>query len=341
MIAELLNRPARLSAPLSRTIDLDGDYVRSMRSRGTWACFDDVQPVGLDPLRFELTTEPAQTRDGQIIPDSHAVIRTDTGAPLGTVGNRFENIQPGSELCPLVEALAQETGGKIAKVSVLDGGKDVLARVILPGEIAEPDGRSINLYSINLQASNVGKGALRIAGSVFRPWCRNQYHAFATGKADRGNQVACVSIRHTESGGSRVRQIRGIIDALRPSFERFQSDFSRLMARPVSFSERQTFYAHVLPVPTIAPGTAGEELRKLMDKRAKVVKTHREFENIVAQYETETAWGALNGVTRWAQHHSKVRGERADSEARAYANLAGGPAYELSVAAQDVALNMF
>lgn len=345
-LANLLDRPASLighePVNLRPQLQTDSDYVRGIRERGRLTCFADVQPVSTDPLRFELGLDDVtMAGSGREVEGYRAVYRTDTGVGLGVVGNRYEVIQP-SETADFVDELARQTGGKVAKVSVLGGGRDIGARVMLPNEIPEPDGRTINICALSVQSSNDGTSTWSVSAFVYRPWCRNAYHALATRDTGRGrdlpHQVARMAIRHTKAGAERVKLAHQVIDRLRPSFDRFASDFARLMARSVDDELRGRFLDSVLPLPERG-NESGAELDKLLKRERRVKEQRREVLRITRDMEDPSIlWGLLQGATRWAQHDRTVKGASTNPDARAYSNLPGGSAYEFSVNAQAAAL---
>lgn len=345
-LANLLDRPASLighePVNLRPQLQTDSDYVRGIRERGRLTCFADVQPVSTDPLRFELGLDDVtMAGSGREVEGYRAVYRTDTGVGLGVVGNRYEVIQP-SETADFVDELARQTGGKVAKVSVLGGGRDIGARIMLPKEIAEPDGQKLNICALSVQSSNDGTSTWSVSAFVYRPWCRNAYHALATRDTGRGrdlpHQVARMAIRHTKAGAERVKLAHQVIDRLRPSFDRFASDFARLMARKIDDTDRSRFFDAVLPLPERG-NESGAELDKLLKRERRVKEQRREVLRIARDMEDPSIlWGLLQGATRWAQHDRTVKNERTNSDARAYANLPGGSAYEFSVNAQAAAL---
>lgn len=345
-LATLLDRPASLigsePANLARTLQINSDYVRGIRERGKLTCFADVNPVSTDPLRFELGLDDVQLAgSGRKLEGHRGVYRTDTGVGLGVVGDRYALIQP-SETADFVDELARQTGGKVAKVSVLGDGKDIGARIMLPREIPEPDGRTINICALSVQSSNDGTSTWSVSAFVYRPWCRNAYHALATMDTGRGRHLAAnvarVAIRHTRAGAERVKLAHRVIDSLRPSFDRFSSDFARLLAKSIGDDERRAFFDAVLPLPERG-NESGSELEKILKREKRVKEQRREVLRITRDMEDPSVlWGLLQGATRWAQHDRTVKNERTNSDARAYSNLPGGSAYEFSVNAQAAAL---
>lgn len=345
-LSTLLDRPASLigtePANLRPQLRTDSDYVRGIRERGRLTCFADVVPVSTDPLRFSVGLDNVcLAGSGREVEGYRAVYRTDTGVGLGVVGDRYVPIQP-SETADFVDELARQTGGKVAKVSVLGGGRDIGARIMLPKEIAEPDGRSLNICALSVQSSNDGTSTWSVSAFVYRPHCRNAYHALAAADTGRGrhlaHNVARVAIRHTRAGAERVKLAHQVIDSLRPSFDRFSDDFARLMAKSVDDELRGRFLDAVLPLPDRG-NESGAELDKLLKRERRVKEQRREVLRITRDMEDPSIlWGLLQGATRWAQHDRTVKGASTNPDARAYSNLPGGSAYEFSVSAQAAAL---
>ncbi len=365
MLSELLNRPigstttptAAAADPLpeNRMLGLHSPYVESMRASGKIVGFDQVVHQSSDPFRFGLrldriqtNPDPASGQSPQTIDGRRSVVRTDTGYPLGVVSDGYGIVQP-SVTADTIDAICEATGGKLARTRVLGNGATLSARIILPGETAENTKRpTINLRAVDFLTSNDGTGAYQFSASVFRLSCRNAYHAFVNASSGRGRdlpgnahrRLARVSIKHTRSAPTRAA-IAEVLQQLEPAYTQFETDFARLMARPTTSAERYEYYGRIIVKPIVTTDHTGDELKRLLKQAEKARAAHDAMEDNVRSYETETAWGALNAATRWAQHNRGVRGESENPENRIYANLPGGSGFDLSVEAQTAALELW
>ena len=226
----------------------------------------------------------------QVWPDQHVLFRSDTKAPLGLVSDSFQIVQPGQVL-EFFRDLVEAAGFKLITAGTLKGGRKFWAQADI-GAQAAIVGKDVVKQRI-LLATAVDGSMNTIAKNVSeRVVCANTL-AIAMGEA--GAPMVRVSHR-SKFNEAAVKQQLGVAV---PSFLQFVAQAREMAKAPMLVPEQ--FLNTLL----------GEEEVKVEDKSAG-------WNKILALFNGEgrganlpgvkgTAWGMLNAVTEYVDHHVRAR----------------------------------
>lgn len=227
--------------------------------------------------------------------DNKVLFRSDTLAPLSVVSKRYQIVQP-REVLAFYRDLVAVGGFELETAGVLKGGRKfwALART---GQ------------ALRLQGNDEVKGYLLLATSCDGTLATTAQFTSVRVVCNNTLQVAvahpggAVKVPHsTQFDPAVVKQSLGIgISA----WDRFSADIHRLAARPVNASEAHRFLIDVLgdadlPLAQQPNPRALQTVLQLFDGKG------RGSELASAQ---GTAWGLLNGVTEFVDHHRKARNQ--------------------------------
>lgn len=179
------------------------------------------------------------------------VVRSDTGAVLGGVSDRFELISH-EEMGRILEALA-EVGGTSLKFETggsCKGGAQVWAVLYLdePYSVAGDDSQTFPFLSI-LNAHD-GSGACKVVRNQVRVVCWNTYQAASMEGNASGLQYV---FRHTSGAKAKVEDMIGdaqrALDGLRTEAEAWQVLGTELAGLPVDEVKLNHFLSEFIPAP--------------------------------------------------------------------------------------------
>ena len=251
-----------------------------------------AQRVGIDytvelrPLFLEGSEKPL---------DGHrATVRTDTGAPLGVVGDRYRPIQNRDALGTLdpltVDGMAKWIGGGTFKGGAMAYGQVTLGNAgeVVPGDVLKG----------MLVVSNGHDGGrnMRVTATTVRVVCQNTL-ALAEAKGTR-----LFLARHTVAAAGKLDDIKRAVAALRADYESELEKLRFLAAKTMSDADAKRFLASMIP----APKPEDQKTRRAQDNWE---RQQRDIWDFVSRGQGTdipgvrgTAWGLLNGVTEYVDH---------------------------------------
>lgn len=246
---------------------------------------------------FTVEKQPVYLPNGRVIPKQWANVRTDTGAALGIVGDRYQVIQNRSGL-DLFDVAAAKGAIEYGRAGTFKGGAITWLQARLPGAISiGARGDEVAKYLL-LANSHDGSGALRILLTPIRVVCRNTL-AMAL-RADVG-----MSIRHTSSAEEKVALAIAAIQGADAAYLAFAEQARSLYSRQLTHSQVRGYVEAVFP--HVGEGKPSARLEATRRKVIDLVDDGQGHYAIAG-----TAWAAYNAVAEYTDHHRATRGDESN-----------------------------
>lgn len=231
--------------------------------------------------------------------------RSDTGAPLSVVSERYETHQPG-EIADFFDTVCRQHGLSMETMGMLAGGAKFWALAKINGDLTIAG----DTHKAYLMLSTSCDGSLATSGQfqAVRTVCENTLNA-----ALRNPEGKPVKVRHNTSfNPEKMIQALGFVD-WDETLTTFQTTMESLAETPVDLVKAEDFFGDLL-----RPRT---ELQKEADRQAKAngekVRAIKGLDQLMTSYTSApgaapgTAYGLVQGVTHYLDH---VRGK--DNESR-------------------------
>jgi phage/plasmid-like protein (TIGR03299 family) len=247
--------------------------------------------------RIRYATETLNPNDPvsklQTIDDKLVLFRSDTLAPLGVVSDSYKVVQPAAVL-EFFREWADKGGVTIESAGVLFGGKRYFATAKLAEGVSVDGGRDRIVPYALLSTSADGSLATECRWTTVRTVCNNTLSIALKGKS--AFKVSHRSVFNPEDA-------RDAVEAANEEFSAFMT-----MARDLAKFKLDAEMAEHMTV-------------KLLTKSSEAVaRESAAFERIMglfngggkgSNFETahNTAWGWLNAVTEYADHHVRARSD--------------------------------
>ena len=229
-------------------------------------------------------------------PEQKVLYRSDTRAPLAVVSKRFQVVQPG-EILEFYRDLTQYSGFELETAGVLKGGKKFWA-MARTGQSTSLKGRDkVDGYLLLATACD-GTLATTAQFTSVRVVCNN------TLQIALGDNRGAVKVPHrSEFNADAVKQQLGITVA---PWARFVTRMKDLVACPVDPDSVEGLLRRVL----VYPGQAGKA--PVVNEQA--VRSVRALydgggRGVLLASSRGTAWGLLNSVTEYVDHHRRARSD--------------------------------
>ncbi|HEY2411580.1 MAG TPA: DUF932 domain-containing protein [Pirellulaceae bacterium] len=258
---------------------------------------DSIRIAGLD---WQVETRPLHLASGKEVEGHNAVVRTDSEAVLGVVGDRYRPLQNRDQFNwfqPFLESreCAFETCG------ALKGGQLVwvLAKVNRP-DADIGGGDTVRKYLL-LTSSHDGSAATSVGFCPIRVVCWNTLSAGLSSTASK-----LLKVKHTASQGDALAAVRDTVNLVDETFEATATQYRKLMACNLSPADMRRYVKLVLDLPEDEKSLSGRARNTLAD----VVNLCR----YGVGNDGRTAWSAYNGVTHYVTHQY---GRNPDSRLRA------------------------
>ena len=284
-----------------------------MSNEPAWHALGQVVPEGLRTGTEVLsaagllwTTEQAQSSfvgpDGiaRLIPDSFVNYRSDTFAPLGTVGKIYHPFHNHVAYSILDELLGY---GMIAKsAGSFRGGRKVFVSAEIPSDLVIKGANGVEdivKQFITLVNTHDGNGSLVVARSPWFPRCQNTAN-LAIREAD-----VTYKIRHTKGGINKIEEARKVFGFSQVYFEEFVKEETALANADFTSND----------LDDLINGVWADEIKKAEDDnsaRGKTIQAQRR-DNIHGVWAMElerlggTAFAAENAITGYLDHGLSLR----------------------------------
>lgn len=230
----------------------------------------------------------------------HVLHRSDTGAALAVVSERYKIVQPG-EVLDFFRDLTASAGFAIETAGALAGGRKVwaLARV---GEGANVIGQD-TVRPYLLLATSFGDGMATTAKfTTVRVVCNNTLSMSINNEGDttQGAVVNAVKIMHSQRyDPMAIKQRLGIITN---AWDKFLVESRQLAHKELSSTAVDHLtYELLAPTVTVKPGQPVPDVRETRNYK-RVMELFSGDATGAALTEGPTAWAWLNSVTEWVDH---------------------------------------
>jgi len=233
----------------------------------------------------------ASVNELRTVDDKVVLFRSDTGAPLGVVSDSYKVVQP-MEVLEFFRDWAAQGGLTIESAGVLFGGRRYFATAKLSDAVSIDGGRDTVVPYALLSTSADGSLATECRWTTVRTVCNNTLTMARKG-------AAAFKVSH--------RSVF-VADDARAAVESAHEEFGAFMtaARYLSTVGMKVDEAEDMTV------------RLLMKTNEEVTRASAGFNRIMglfngqglgSNFETahDTAWGWLNAVTEYVDHHSRTR----------------------------------
>jgi phage/plasmid-like protein (TIGR03299 family) len=229
--------------------------------------------------------------DLHAVDDKVVLFRNDTGAPLGVVSDSYKVVQP-AEVLEFFREWADKGGVTIESAGVLFGGRRYFATAKLADAVSVDGGRDKVVPYALLSTSADGSLATECRWTTVRTVCNN-----TLSMALKGKSAFKVSHRSVF-----------VADDARDAIEAANEEFGSFMTM-----------ARYLATVRVKADEAEDMTVKLLTKSSEAVaRESAAFDRIMALFNGEakgsdivtahdTAWGWLNAVTEYADHHIRAR----------------------------------
>lgn len=232
-------------------------------------------------------------------PEQKVLYRSDTKAPLSVVSARYQVVQP-AEILEFYRDLTVVGGFQLETAGVLKEGRKLWA-LARTGQSATLKGKDqVNGYLLLATACD-GTLATTAQFTSVRVVCNN------TLQIALGNSTNAVKVPHrSQFDAQAVKRQLGIAIS---SWDAFMARTKALSERKVSDSAAETFLRRVLTYST--PNVADRDALAVNERAIKAVGQLYAGRGKGADLASAsgTAWGLLNAVTEYVDHHRRARSE--------------------------------
>jgi phage/plasmid-like protein (TIGR03299 family) len=244
-------------------------------------------------IRYATERDIATPDQFRTVDDKHVLFRSDTGAPLGVVSDSYKVVQP-MEVLEFFRDWAEQGGLTIESAGVLFGGRRYFATAKLADAVSIDGGRDTVVPYALLSTSADGSLATECRWTTVRTVCNNTLTMARKG-------AAAFKVSH--------RSVFVAEDA-RMAVESAHEEFGAFM----------TAARYLSTVKVDQEWAEHHTVQLLMKTNEEVTRASAGFNRIMglfngagmgSNFETahDTAWGWLNAVTEYVDHHSRTRSE--------------------------------
>lgn len=265
------------------------------------------------------------------IGSNRATYRTDTMAPLGSVGSRYQPLQ-NSEAFSWMDEVVGESLAIWHTCGSLRGGRRVWMLAKLPGSLEVTNGDYLEKYTL-IMNSHDGSGAVLFFPTSVRVVCQNTARLaisqYIRAERDRGLAMGLRLFHTAGSLANRVEKARQLLGIVDKSHSAFASTARDLAAKPLNTQQVADYFD------TLAAGRKdrGRErlLGALWDRFALPTNEGGHGSNV---------WTAYNAASEYADHELRVTGAGSVRAERRFSSVMFGSAHAFKDRAWRSALEL-
>jgi phage/plasmid-like protein (TIGR03299 family) len=224
--------------------------------------------------------------DPACLADRWAMVRTDTGAVLGVVGDNSPPIQ-NRDAFTFFDTLIGSDEAIYETAGVIGRGERVWILAKLPGFISVHGNDIVDKYLL-LSNSHDGSPAVRVKVTPIRVACNNTLTAALQGAGE-------FHIRHTPLAEEDVEQALALLGSSHALYERLGVMFNVMARQKISGRQLRNFVKTLVP-----DNEAGEDNATIRGVRERFLELHESGQG--AELSRGTLWGAFNCVTEYTDH---------------------------------------
>ncbi|AIV64966.1 DUF932 domain-containing protein [Burkholderia pseudomallei] len=232
-------------------------------------------------------------------PEQKVLYRSDTQAPLSVVSARYQVVQP-AEILEFYRDLTEHSGFELETAGVLKDGKKLWALARTGQSVTLKGKDTVNGYVLLATACD-GTLATTAQHTSVRVVCNN------TLQIALGDSAAAVKVGHrSQFDAQAVKRQLGIAVS---SWDAFMVRMKALSERKMSDAAAEKFLRRVLTYPTTSP--ANRDVLAVNERAIKAVAELYSGRGKGADLASAsgTAWGLLNAVTEYVDHHRRARSD--------------------------------
>lgn len=251
--------------------------------------------------RFGVETMPLYLPNGKVVPDKVATVTND-GRYLGTVGRGYTVIQPARfyEMC---QAFALQTGATVDKVITLRNGA-VMGVSFDLGSCEFVSGDEVKMHFIVLTSFD---GSISILGRAIsnRLFCMNQLPS----------STKLFDIKHTRWAEQRLDVAQKMVGYFGQEQAGFKEKMKALAGYYLPEPEAVGWFRSLFPQPRKDSKRSNSYLDNNTESFLHLLSHGKGTEISGVR---GTAYGALNALTEWCNHHraTRITGDRDPEEVR-------------------------
>lgn len=254
------------------------------------------EAVHLGGLDYEVALQPLITESGIEVPSNRAVVRMDTQAVLGVVGDRYHTLQNRDALS-ILDSIVGAHKAVYECAGTLRGGAVAFAVLKLPKQIVLP-GDDVVEKRVLFYTTHDGSGTTRAKVMPYRLYCANQINAILRGSTDG------IAIRHTKNSANKLREAERFLGFSDKYFQDFEQQALAMVQTAFGEKQMKKFAERLLPTPKDAESASSQTLRarETLQNLFETGGGQANQPNIRG-----TVWAAFNSVTEYVDHERPTR----------------------------------
>ncbi len=248
-----------------------------------------------------------------LIPSHKAVVRDDNSVVLSLMGKNYTPIK-NSERAKWANELVSAGSAMFKSVGVIGAGEVSWMLAELPDDL--DFGLQDDKLKRYLLFADSYDGSLKFTTkfTTIRPVCMNTFHKAIEQNANV--QAQHQAFRHTPNVLEHIDDVRDALKLVDSYYANLGGQLAKLAQQDLTKDQAYGFFQEVLGIVD-----DGQEVStRLYNKLGKMTDLY-EGDALGAELAGQTAWGALNAVTEYVDHHSTVRGN--DESKRLYSSWFG------------------
>lgn len=226
------------------------------------------------------------------VDDYFSTMRTDTGAVLGVVGERYTVLQ-NTDAFGFFDALVGEKEALFETAGVLGRGERIWLLAKLPSFIRVGKNDIVNKYLL-LTNSHDGTSVVRCKLTPIRVVCNNTLTVALAGAEQE------VRIRHTPAAVDKLKEAHKLLGLTNQLYQQLDTIFNRMQLRKVSAKELLDYVKTLVPDnPDVQCYTRTENIRE------RILELHETGPG--ADMTRGTVFDLLNAISEYTDHVQHAR----------------------------------
>lgn len=233
------------------------------------------------------------------VPDKFAIVREDSSAVLGVVGDVYRPLQ-NADAFKFFDAIVGEKAAMYHTAGALGEGERIWMLAKLPGYIRTTAEDVTEKYLL-LTNSHDGTSAVTVMFTPIRVVCQNTLNIALSA----GEGTTRAKLRHCLTLGTRVEEVRKQLGIMSGLFDQFEELSKALVSRPVNNAEFGELVKSSGLVQPEEDGKLSSRAYNIMEEVSRMFDRGRGNDLPGVRH---TAWGAFNAISEYVDYNRTTKG---------------------------------
>jgi phage/plasmid-like protein (TIGR03299 family) len=254
-----------------------------------------AEAIEASGLNYRVELKSLATEDGTAVPQRKGVVRSDTKAVLGVVGNSYIPVQ-NYQAFDFLDEIVAGGGLRYHTAGALGKGERIWMLAKLPTEIRVKESEDVVDKFLLLSNTHDGSTAMRVYFTPIRVVCQNTLNL-----AEQREHGQGIAIMHRGNLRAKIQRARQVLGLAKHFYDDAEAKINILARHTPTPAQLKNYFEDLYPDPEHSDNSRAKKVRESLNQifETGIGLDIRGIEG--------TTWAAYNAVTEYVDYHLPTR----------------------------------